>query len=70
MVAVPAIDPVTTPDPSIEATLGELLTHEPPLVVEDNVVVLPTHTAAVPEIAAGTGLTVTVAMALQPALNA
>ncbi len=43
-----------------------LLLHVPPVVALLNVVDTPTHTADVPEIAAGTGYTVTALIAMQP----
>jgi hypothetical protein len=50
MVVVPAVKPVTTP-PTTVATVGLLDVHvETPVVVLDNVVVDPTHTAVVPVI--------------------
>ena len=67
MVAVPVLTPVTTPD--VELTLAvpdKLLVHVPPVGVELNVVVEPIQTDAVPVIAAGEALTVTVANDSQP----
>ena len=48
------------------ATPGALLVHVPPEVASLKVVVSPTQTAAVPVIAAGNGLTVTIVVAIQP----
>ncbi len=62
---VPALTPVTTPDTTV-ATPPALLVHVPPLVVEARVVVDPTHTDAVPVIAAGGAFTVTVVDVVQP----
>jgi len=70
IVAVPAAAPVTTPVPEItDATAELLLLHEPPPVASVNVVVDPTHTASVPPIDAGAGLTVNGVVTLQPAGN-
>ena len=60
MVAVPAAMPDTTPE--VELTLAvpdALLVHTPPVGEEDNVVVDPTHTVAVPDIVPGNAFTVT-----------
>ena len=49
MVEVPAVTPVINPVvPLIVATPGVALVHTPPITVELNVVVEPTHTVAVP----------------------
>src|ERR1700733_9623913 len=71
MVAVLAATPLTTPveEPTV-AVVRSLLLHVPPLVPLVKFVVEPTHTAAVPLIAAGTLLTVTAAVAIQPVDNA
>jgi hypothetical protein len=66
MVAVPAATPVTMPDVPIVATPVLLLDHVPPLVVDDRVVVAPTHTEAAPVIAAGSALIVIDVVVLQP----
>ena len=58
--------PVTTPDVFIDAVALELLLHVPPVVASASVVVEPTHTDAVPVIAAGSGFTVTIAFDWQP----
>ena len=51
IVVVPAVTPVTTPvEASIDATAGLLDVQTPPVVVLDNVVVDPEHTAVVPVI--------------------
>ena len=63
MIAVPADTPVTTPVPGTTVTtVVVLLLHVPP-PASLNVVVDPTHTDAVPEIAEGNGFTVTVLVA-------
>ncbi len=66
MVAVPAAMPLTIPVLPTVATPVALLDHVPPPVAEDNEVVLPTHTDSVPEMVAGSALTVTTAVRLQP----
>jgi hypothetical protein len=67
MVAVPADIPVTTPVVApMVAIAGLLLLQVAPTVVVLNVVVLPTHTLVVPVIGPGNGLTVTVAVVMQP----
>ena len=67
IVATPAETPVTITDPVREATEGALLDHVPPAETSDNVVVRPTQTFVTPVIAAGTELTVTTLMLMQPA---
>ena len=59
--AEPAVTPVTTPEPLMEATEALLLLQVPPDVAFESVVVPPTHTVLVPVIvpADGEGLTVT-----------
>jgi len=70
IVDVPEATPVTTPVvPSIVATLPLLLLHAPPLTACVSVVVLPTHTLAVPPIDANAALTVTSVMLRQPPDN-
>jgi len=60
---VPALTPVTTPVPATTvATAGLALLQLPPGEAFVNVVVEPTHTSNVPPMAAGNGLTVTVAV--------
>ncbi len=66
MFAVPAATPETIPVLPTVATPVLPLTHEPPPGVEDNVVVAPTQTDIVPEIAAGAANTVTVVVRAQP----
>ena len=63
MIAVPAVPPVTTPAPLIEAVPGALLLHVPPAVASVNAVVRPEHTARVPVMAVGKAFTVTVVVA-------
>lgn len=61
IVVVPAVTPVTTPvEELIVATAVLLDVHTPPVVVLDNVVVDPAHTAVVPVIDATVGNAVTV----------
>jgi hypothetical protein len=73
IVVVPAATPVTTPDDDpIVAIAGVLLVQVPPDGVPDNIIVEPTHTAMVPVelvTADGNGLTVTVAVRIQPVGN-
>ena len=59
MVAFPWDTPETTPVDAADATLPSLLLHVPPAVASVRLVVKPTHTEAVPVIAAGNGLIVT-----------
>ena len=71
MEAVPADTPVTTPDaePTVATpVLPEV--HVPPAVASLSVVVSPAQTTAVPVIADGSGLTVTVTWAELVQLNA
>lgn len=70
MVTVPAATPATIPvvAPTV-AVAVLLLLHVPPVVVELNVVTAPVHTVEAPDIAAGNGLTVTVAITRQPVGN-
>ena len=57
---VPEPTPVTLPDPSTEPITVAVLLHVPPTVASVNAVMEPIQTSGVPEIAAGTGLMVTV----------
>jgi len=59
IVAVPEEIPETTPVAETVAVPIELLDHVPPPALE-RVVALPTHTALLPDIAAGFPLTVTI----------
>lgn len=60
IVAVPAAIPDTTPEVELTLAVPEaLLVHVPPVGDEDNVVVDPTHTVAVPDIVPGSAFTVT-----------
>ena len=69
MVAVPEDTPVTIPVAiSIYAMAVLLLLHNPP-PASVKVVVAPTHTWALPEIAGGNGLTVTIVVAIHPVGN-
>jgi len=68
MVVVPAVIPVAIPEsPPIVATEGLPLLHTPPGVASDSATVIPPHTVELPVIAAGTGLTVSSIVAVQPA---
>lgn len=67
MFVVPAVNPVTTPDAEpIVATLVLLLVHRPPIVPLLNVVVDPSHTVVLPEIATGVWFTVILIVAAHP----
>ena len=70
MVVVPAVTPVTTPEPETTvATEVLLLVHVPDGVASLSVVVNPEHTAKVPVIFAGNGLTVITLVLIQPVGN-
>ena len=70
IVVVPADTPVTVPEAEpMVATAVLVLLQVPPEVASLNVVVKPTHTVEVPEIAAGKGLTVTLVTARHPVLS-
>jgi hypothetical protein len=66
--AVAADTPVTRPEvsPTVASVVAPLL-QVPPGVASYRTVVNPTHTLIVPVMAAGSGFTVTVAVAMQPA---
>jgi len=65
---VPVFTPVTMPvEVPTVAMIGLLLLHVPPVVASVRAVELATHVVAVPAIAVGNGLTVTVFVTLQPA---
>ena len=64
--AVPAATPVTLPEPSTVAYDVLLLLQVPPAVASLRLVIKPAHTAAVPVMADGTGLMVTVALPAIP----
>ena len=64
IVAVPGATPVTNPAGLI-VTLALLLAHDPPATASVNVIVPPTHTAPVPFIRPGAGLTVTTVVTKQ-----
>jgi hypothetical protein len=66
IVAVPGAMPVTIPVPDTVATAALLVLHATGAVVVLRVVVLPTHTVAVPVIAVGTGVTVAIAVVIHP----
>jgi hypothetical protein len=63
---VPAATPETIPDEPTVATEAALLLHVPPDVASLKDMTEPAHTEDEPEMAAGTVLTVTVAVAVQP----
>lgn len=65
-VAVPALNPVTIPEPDPTATMTELLFQMPPAVAQDKVIELPTQTLVPPVIAAGNGLAVITFVTVQP----
>jgi hypothetical protein len=61
------VTPPTVPEAlPIVAIMVELLIHVPPDEASASVAVAPWQTVAVPVMAKGTGLTVTIAVALQP----
>ena len=66
MTEVPTVTPVTTPPPVMVATAGVALLQIPPPVALLKVVVELIHTLVVPVMAAGSGLTVTVAVTAHP----
>jgi hypothetical protein len=62
-VAIPAATPLTTPVPPPTVAIAVLLlVHVPPAGAEVSVVEDPTHIAADPEIADGSGFTVNIAI--------
>ncbi len=65
MIAVPAVPPVTVPPTTLATDVAEL-DHVPPAVALLSTVVEPEQTTDDPVIAAGGGLTVTVAVLKQP----
>jgi hypothetical protein len=67
MVVVPMATPVTTPVELLTVATDVFeLDHVPPEVDEERVVVVPTQVTAVPEMAAGSGFTVSIAVRVQP----
>jgi hypothetical protein len=66
-IAVPEAIPFTIPVAESTVTFDELLLHVPPDVLLASVVAEPAHTAIVPVTDAGSGLTVTIAVLVQPA---
>lgn len=67
IVAVPAVTPLTVPEPEpIVATAVLLLLHAPNGEASASVVVDDTQTVGVPVIVAGKGLTVNTEVAMQP----
>jgi len=70
MFTVFAVTPVTIPEEEPTVAVPVLLLLQvPPLVLHVSVVVLPSHTAAVPLIAAGELFTTIVSVVKQPALR-
>jgi hypothetical protein len=65
MVVVPALTPVTLPEPSIDPFDGVLLAQEPPDVASLSNFVIPTHSDDTPWMGNGSGLTVAVCVAEQ-----
>ena len=68
--AVPAAPPVTRPvtEPTAATEVGELL-HTPPETASLSVIVLPEHITLAPDISAGAGFMVMVAVEEQPLLK-
>jgi hypothetical protein len=68
IIVLPAVTPLTTPEPEPTVATGVLpLLHIPPAVASDNVIVdPPSQTATVPEIAEGAGFTVITVIAAHP----
>lgn len=67
-IAVPAETPVTTPVDVPTVTVEAAVLHDPPAVTSASVIVLPpAHTLTGPVMTSGKALTVTVAIAIQPA---
>jgi hypothetical protein len=65
--AIPAFaPPVTTPEASTDAIVGEPLLHVPPADASLNVIFENWHTGTEPVIAAGVGLTTTFCVLTQP----
>ncbi len=60
--AVPTPVPVTTPVLLMKATEDGAQLHVPPATVLLNVIVLPTQTGVLPEMAPGNAITVTIAV--------
>jgi hypothetical protein len=66
IIAVPAVNPLTTPVALIEATVVAVLLQVPAEVASPSAVVDATHTAVAPDIGAAPASTVTVADTMQP----
>lgn len=67
MVSVPASTPVTTPVAGIMVAVAVLLLLQvPPALASLSVTDAPSHTPVAPVIVAGSGFTVTLAVAVQP----
>jgi hypothetical protein len=69
MVQVPGLTPVRTPPPDVMEAVPHGANHVPPVVVDDNVMSEPAHTAPGPVIAAGDSFTVIVLVVVQPVPN-
>ena len=63
---VPADTPVTTPEVADTDICALVLLHVPPPVAELNVVLRPTHTESIPDIAEGAGSIVTTTLLRHP----
>ena len=61
--------PVTTPDVELTVAVPLVVLHVPPTVASASGIVAPTHTTDGPVIEAGSGLTVTGKVVLQPVPN-
>jgi hypothetical protein len=70
IVSVPAVIPITIPDPDPIVALVLLALQAPPVVPSASVVVCPVHTLCVPVIPTGAAFTVTVFVAWHPILKA
>jgi hypothetical protein len=69
IVAVPAERPVTVPNGSTDATVPGVALQKRPLEAEVKVVVSPSHTSGVPVATAGSSLTVTCVVSIQPSAD-
>ena len=69
MIAVLATSPVTMPSVPTVAFAGAEELHVPPVTASLNAALPPAQTEAMPAIGPGAGFTVTIAVAVQPALN-
>ena len=64
ILTIPGLTAATIPDVPTVAMAGSLLLHVPPVVASLNEVVAPAQNIDVPEIVAGLGITVTIAVAV------